>query len=76
MPLDNIGGVSLTTIATAFRFLGALWAAVGLSYFLWGMVDYYLHHGGQDKIAKGFMFLLGFTIVWGCVKIFNSVVFG
>ena len=76
MPLDNIGGVSLSSIATAFRFLGALWAAIGLSYVVWGMVDYYLKYRGQDKLAKGFMFLLGFTIVWGFVKIFNYVIFG
>lgn len=75
MPIDNIAGVSFGTITIALRFFGALWASVGLAYFTWGMTDYFLHHGGEEKITKGCMLLLGFTLVWGAIKLFVYFVF-
>lgn len=80
--LDNIGGISISTIMTALRFLGALWASVGIAYTIWGLANYMLSHENAHhkddarlKIATGFSILLGFFLVWGCIKIFNYVVF-
>lgn len=73
---DSIGGIPFSSVVIAIRFLGALWASVGIIYTLWGLTDYMLSHENAHhkndarlKIATGFSILLGFFLVWGCVRI-------
>ena len=79
--LDNIGGIPLSSIVIAIRFLGALWATVGVTYTLWGLTEYMFSHenahhknDGRLKIANGFSILFGFFLVWGSIKILFSFV--
>lgn len=81
--ITGVAGVSFSTMAIGIRFFGALWASVGLAYFVWGLTDYMLSHGnahhkaeGQAKISKGFSILVGFTIAWAITKVVTHFIFG
>jgi hypothetical protein len=79
----GIAGISFATMLIVLRFAGALWASVGLAYFIWGMVDYLLshenaHHKAEARsiISEGFIILLSFAIAWGFVRIVTHLIFG
>jgi hypothetical protein len=79
----GIGGISFATMLIVLRFAGALWASVGLAYFIWGMVDYLLshenaHHKAEARsvISEGFVILVSFALAWGFVRIVTHLIFG
>lgn len=80
--VDNVAGIPLSSVIVAIRFGAALWASIGLAFFVWGMVDYLLSHGnehhkqeGRAKVAEGFVILCSFTLAWAAVKIIAHYLF-
>ncbi len=79
---DGIAGVSYSSMLIAIRFAGALWASVGLAYFISGLIDYMLSHENahhkkeaQVKISKGMVIFAYFFATWAIIRLILHFIF-
>ncbi len=79
---SGIVGIPYASILIGIRFLGALWAAVGIAYFTSGLIDYMLSHenahhkaAAQLKISKGLVTFAYFFATWAIVKLLLYFIF-